>query len=138
MSNDETQWSLEKTIKETRKYFQDSALSGEKLNDLDLSYITQDLLDDYRKNAVEKDASECTDVNKNANVACYWGNNWVILGPNNKWGYTNNHSGTGCDPVTDSCLCGSGQRWSATAFKVTGRHCANGKSSPKMAWARPQ
>jgi hypothetical protein len=137
MNKSDFEWSLEKVIEETRKALTENALPGEKNDDLDLSYITQELLDHYRENAKEKNVNACDDAQNKPNVACFWGNNWVIIGPNNRWSYQNNNADDGCDPVTESCLCGSGHSWKVTAYNVTGRYCSNGRRNPRMAWPRP-
>lgn len=131
------EWDLERVINETRSALTDKTLPGENFDALDLSYITQELLDHYREHAEEKDVSSCKTHSKENNVACYWGNNWAIIGPNNRWAYQNNSSSKKCDPVTTACLCGSGSSWKVTAYRVTSRYCANGKKNPRMAWARP-
>lgn len=137
MTNKDFSYNLEQCIEQTRKLILEDSLPGDKAEDLDLSYITQELLDAYKNEAEEKNQKECYSSQDKANVACYWGNNWVVIGPNNRWAYTNNHSGNRCDPVTTGCLCGSGKRWKVTAHRVSGRYCANGAKDPRMAWARP-
>jgi len=133
ISSDEEKWSLEEVIENTRNDLTELGLAGDlQKEELDLSYITQELIDDYWNNAKEKEVTT-EDLAALQNVACYWGNNWVHLSAN-KWAYTNNYSGTGCDPVSTSTLCGSGQRWKATVNKISGRYCANGAKNPNMAW----
>lgn len=141
--NEEKLWTLKEVIENTRKGLIELSSEDEefKVEKLDLSYITQELIDDYRKNAVSKDdalvekeyAKALEEVESEQNVACYWGNNWVHISKK-VWNYTNNHSGTGCDPVTTSCLCGSGQRWKVSVSKLSSRYCANGAKKPMMAW----
>ena len=136
-------WTLEEVIENTRKGLIELSSEDAEFNteELDLSYITQELIDDYRKNAlpkddvlVEKEYTKAIEEAEDAqSVACYWGNNWVNISKK-KWNYTNNYSGTGCDPVTTSCLCGSGQRWEVLVSKLSGRYCANGAKKPMMAW----
>ena len=127
-------WSLERVREETRRgirrlLMEDDALREE---DIDVSYITQELLDAYRTDATDKDDPTCA-PGVVQNVACYWGNNWVHVSAN-KWSYTNNHTGTGCDPVTEACLCGSGKRWNTTVSKMQARTCPNGAAKAYMAW----
>lgn len=129
-------WSLERVREETKNGIRRlltkddaSALT----EDIDVSYITQELLDAYRRDVTDKDRSNCGESGVTQNVACYWGNNWAHISAN-KWAYTNNHTGTGCDPITESCLCGSGKRWNATVSQMSKRTCPNGAANAYMAW----
>ena len=129
-------WSLERVKEETKKGLIELSPPGEKLlqEEIDTSYITQELIDYYWNDAEDKD-EECVrnEVSAKANVACYWGNNWTHISAK-KWAYTNNHSGNGCDPVSSSVLCGSGHRWRVSVSTMTGRHCSNGAKKAYMAW----
>lgn len=136
-------WTLEEVIENTRKGIIEMHINDTNFNKnkIDLSYITQELIDDYRQNAKDKNPEKLkrdndtieTDENTGQNVACYWGNNWVHISKK-KWSYQNNHSGDGCDPVTTSCLCGSGHKWRCEVSQLQGRYCANGVKKPMMAW----
>ena len=132
----EERWPLDKVIEETRKGLIELAPPGEakSLEEIDTSYITQELIDSYWDDAKDKD-EECVrkESEAKANVACYWGNNWAHISAN-KWAYTNSHSGTGCDPVSNSVLCGSGHRWRVNVNTMTGRYCSNGAKNAYMAW----
>lgn len=132
----EEKWSLEKVIEETIKGLNEMCLPGEKYlpEEIDTSYITQELIDEYWSDAKKKDI-ECVkrEMSEKDNVACYWGNKWVHISKK-EWAYTNSHSGDGCDPVKTSVLCGSGHRWRVDVSKMSGRHCSNGAKDAYMAW----
>lgn len=126
-------WSLERVKEETQKGIKNLLGNSALEEEIDVSYITAELLNAYRSDAKEKDSSQCNTQSITQNVACFWGNNWVHVSEN-KWNYTNNHSGTGCDPVTESCLCGSGYRWSVAVNQMSKRVCPNGAPNAYMAW----
>lgn len=106
------------------------------LNDLDLSYITTELLELYEK-ATEKEPSKCEmrdiDFGKKLEseegltepYPCFIGHTPVFLG-NTEWAWQNNNSSDGCDLAAH--LCGSGYSWKAKCSKVMlDRYCSNGK-----------
>lgn len=131
----ESKWSVEKVREETRKALNELLLPGDKFvaDEMDLSYITEDLIDSYWGSAEDKDKACAGDgTEKTTNVACFWGNNWALISANT-WAYTNNNTAAGCDPVTEGCLCGSGKRWRVAISSISSRYCANAKNA-FMAW----
>jgi hypothetical protein len=136
MDDKEERWPLERVIEETKNSIRELSLYGAfpEEDDPDLSYITQDLIDSYWNDAKDKDEELAkSELTTSRNVACYWGNRWAHISTT-RWAYTNNHSGTGCDPVTEGTLCGSGHRWRVSVRALSGRYCRNGAPNPKMAW----
>ena len=128
-------WGIDRVIEETRKGLDKLALYGDfPETETDLSYITPELLRDYQENAQDKDVElALRELSSKRNVACFWGNRWAHISAT-RWAYTNNHSGSGCDPVTTGTLCGSGHRWRVSVRTLSGRYCANGVPNPRMAW----
>lgn len=138
-------WSLERVKDETRKGIRQLLVTDTGLAntsgtadtadtaDIDVSYITQDLLDRYRSSAQEKDAALCTREGTKENAACFWGNHWAHIAAN-QWAYTNTNASRGCDPVTESCLCGSGYTWKAQVSRLLTRTCPNAAANAYMAW----
>jgi len=126
---------LEKVIEETKKGLIELTLPGQMLQDeeIDTSYITQELIDAYWRDARDKDdESVQMEMTTGNNIACYWGNHWALIS-GRKWAYSNGHSGTGCDPATTAVLCGSSNRWTVHVSKLDPRWC-NGRPIGKMAW----
>ena len=133
---------LDEVIKNTREALIEMDIENKSITENDLSYITQELIDDYRKNAIDKDENlvqseieKMKSSKSGEDTPCYLGNNWTLINAN-EWSYTNNFSGTGCDPVTDSCRCGSGNRWKVkvTRIKKSTYGCSNGAKDPRIAW----
>jgi hypothetical protein len=104
--------------------------------DLDLSYITPELLELY-EGAKEKDPNKCDikdiefgkkleeELDLSQDYPCFIGHSPVAQA-NAYWVYQNNNSSDGCD--NESHLCGSGYSWKARCSKVMkDRYCANGK-----------
>ena len=134
MFENEEKWTLDEVINNTRNTIQNSQLVGEFRNDEDLSYLTQELLNDYWTKSEVKEISE-DEFTALQSVASYWGNRWAHISQN-QWAYTNNNTNKGCDPVNTSTLCGSGKRWKVRIKSYSSRYCANGAPTPRMAWAR--
>ena len=107
------------------------ALGVEDLRDSDVSYITAELLDNYRDARPKR--SDCSPENADASSAgfqgftvypCWIGNSPVHL-QGVEWAYQNNNSGDGCDRAEH--LCGTGNRWRAPFHTMRrNRHCQNG------------
>lgn len=79
---------------------------------IDLSYLTQELLDEY--NRAPRKSHEIVPVRSDApgvrNPPCFYGNNRAHLG-GNEWAFTNANSSDRCDQPAQKC--GSGYRWRA-------------------------
>lgn len=106
----------------------------------DFSYITQELIDNYRENAKPKDMQQVYQRMAEASLeaiamdACYCGNRWALIdGP--IWYYTNNYSGNDCDPITTECLCGNGYSWRVKVRTFTwARISCSNRPMTKLAW----
>lgn len=100
--------SLEEIIESTRQEFIKCGIKAKNAGELDLSYITQELIDLYDKEAKNKD-SESSDTKNVATRPWYWGNNWVHRPELGKWQYRNSNYNSGIDENIH--LCGTQYIW---------------------------
>jgi len=108
-------YSLAEIIESTRRELIKCDPSAQDKSEIDLSYITQELIDEYDKEAKDKvlEISECEKTDKS--IPCYWGNSWVYRNDFGKWQYRNGNSENGCDRKSD--LCSTKYKWNV---KISG------------------
>ena len=126
--NTEEIWNLESVIEETKKFFQET-LPGEKATETDFSYITPELLDEYKNNAKSK-SPECIEQAKLDDVPCFYGHSVVVN--RNQLSYRNNNSSNGCDTIYHLCSPGN-YSWTVTVSAYQLRNCTD-YSGSFLAW----
>jgi len=127
--------SLEEIIESTRQEFIKCGIKAKDAGELDLSYITQELIDTYDREAKDKnlEASECEQADKS--IPCYWGNHWVYREDFGKWQYKNGNPENECDRKTD--LCSTQYKWNVKISGFANEYDCIGYWG-KSAWSKNQ
>lgn len=95
-------------------------MTKKEVDEIDFSYITKELLDEYDLYAKEKDQSKCkAQLDNSKNSWCYWGNKPVVKFPSGKkvLYYYNNNSSTGCDTSSNKCYDGNYWKVEVTSYQ---------------------
>lgn len=124
------------SVEEAKRFTRDDLLSqGAQEQDIDLSYITDDLLKGYENAPSKKDEGDRDAFDGSTIVPAYFfGNNRVSMG-NGNHAYTNSNASDGYDSPGHKC--GSGYRWQVFLSSYRDNPCpGNNPSGGFEGWPR--
>lgn len=118
---------VEKVVRETEEALK-SMLPKDQWDEIDLSYITQELIAEHEQDSAEKSQDEVRKQKQGFPETpvmlawCYWGNSLYKNGDWYHW--ENGNSNDGCDSIMHTCQ--TGYKWKSKLTKTIYVKCPQG------------